>query len=107
MKSLTLSGLLTAGMLALSLLTAGMASAGTANLKCQNGFQKVGTYPNSIECKRFKGGFSTHKAAKKAAKRWKKKASCNAHMSVPQKQVWQKTTNSWAARVTFICANIT
>ncbi len=107
MKSLTLSGLITAGLLALSLLTAGMASAGTANLKCQNGFKKVGTHANSIDCKRFKSGFATKNAAQKAANRWKKKASCNAHMSAPQKKVWEKTTNSWAARVTFICANIT
>ncbi len=107
MKLLTFSGLLAAGMLALSLLTAGMASAGTANLKCKNGFQKIATYASSIKCKRFRAGFATKNAAKKAANRWKNKANCNAHMSAPQKKVWEKPANSWAARVTFICANIT
>ena len=107
MKTLALSGLVVAGMLVLSLLTAGMAAAGTENLKCENGFQKVETYANSIECKRFKGDFATKKAANKKAKKWKNKAKCNAHMSAPQKTVWQKTSTTWAARVTFICANIT
>ena len=107
MRTLVLPGLIVAGLLTLSLITAGVASAGTENLQCQNGFQKVETYANSIQCKRFKGDFATKKAANKKANKWTKKASCNAHMSAPQKIVWRKTSTTWAARVTFICANIT
>jgi hypothetical protein len=106
MNIVTHTCLVVAGLLALGLLTASTASAGTQNLQCHGGFQKVQTYASSIKCKRVQIGYPTKLSANKAAKVWSDNASCNAHMSAPRKKVW-KTSGKWKARVTFICANIT
>jgi hypothetical protein len=106
MKILTIAGLVTAGLLTVSPLGADMASAGSANLQCQGGFEKVATYANAIKCRRVHAGFPHKLSALRAAHDWAEMASCNAHMGTPQEKVW-KPGSKWKARVTFICANIT
>ena len=81
------------------------AHAGAEHLQCHGGFDKTATYAGSIKCKRVHDRFQFQHQAQKAANHWVKIASCNAHMSSPQKKVWKKD-GRWKARVTFICANI-
>ena len=106
MKKISFAGPAVAALLLVGPFCAGTASAGAENLQCHGGFQKVATYSNAIKCKRVHTGYPYKLAAEKDAFVWARNASCNAHMSEPQKKVW-KPGGKWKARVTFICANIT
>lgn len=106
MNRFEIVGALGATMLALAAMAAKPAAAGSEHLQCHGGFQKVETYAGAIKCKKASANFPYALVAGKTAKAWADNAGCNAHMSPPRIRVWKKG-GRWAARVTFICANIT